>query len=812
MKFFNSLKLKSKLIIAFGVFGILPAIVMAWIAWTNAQNSLLNAAEKQLMAKRDGSAHAVSTLLETMRGQVLTTADSVMTQDAMRAFSEGYENYLQEFEGKPSKEAAISSLTNYYQSQFGNEYKNQNGGADVSGIEKKISSLSPNGMALQYSYISNNPNPLGSKQLLKAANDGTSWSQAHLKYHNGFKSFYENFGIYDVFLVEPKDGVIVYSVFKELDFATSLVNGPYANSGIGEAYKKAASGTAGQSYMTDLAKYRPSYEAPASFISSRIEEDGKLLGVLIFQVPVAQIEAIMTSQGKWKESGFGQSGEVYLVGQDRRMRSQGRELVEKYDEYMASATTLQSKEDLEYMEHKKTTVLAAVIDIEPVEAALSGKRGFMKTTSQTGESILSAYAPVKIGDVEWAVVSEVRTDEALDSVALSRIIGLVIILSVVAVLLFSWIFSKTLSAKLANAVDSLLNSANDSLQKSQLLKDGSQKVASATTEQASAIQETVATLDQITAMVNKSVEYANKSSERANESHSVASKGKKVVEEMRNAMTEIDSSNASIMQAINESNAKISKIVDVINEIASKTNVINDIVFQTKLLSFNASVEAARAGEHGKGFAVVAEEVGNLAQMSGTAAQEIEEMLGRSVKEVETVITETNQSIGQLVEAGKAKVESGVAIAARCEEVLDEVVHNVGEVTSMMQEVAHGSKEQAQGVSNISTAMNQLDETTHSNSEVAQETSEHSESLSESARGLMGIVSLLGQEVYGNSYNHLEAPTLQEVSHKDTSRKVVPLKQPKKPSAPQSVTSEPKLKAAAGSHLPTADDDRFEDI
>ena len=72
----------------------------------------------------------------------------------------------------------------------------------------------------------------------------------------------------------------------------------------------------------------------------------------------------------------------------------------------------------------------------------------------------------------------------------------------------------------------------------------------------------------------------------------------------------------------------------LISEIGNKTKVINDIVFQTKLLSFNASVEAARAGEHGKGFSVVAEEVGNLAHMSGNSAKEITQLLESSINRV----------------------------------------------------------------------------------------------------------------------------------------------------------------------------------
>ena len=77
------------------------------------------------------------------------------------------------------------------------------------------------------------------------------------------------------------------------------------------------------------------------------------------------------------------------------------------------------------------------------------------------------------------------------------------------------------------------------------------------------------------------------------------------------------------------------------------------IVFQTKLLSFNASVEAARAGEYGKGFSVVAEEVGNLAQMSGIAAKDISALLQSSVKKVEQIATESKTKIDRLVQNSK---------------------------------------------------------------------------------------------------------------------------------------------------------------
>ena len=263
---------------------------------------------------------------------------------------------------------------------------------------------------------------------------------------------------------------------------------------------------------------------------------------------------------------------------------------------------------------------------------------------------------------------------------------------------------------------------------------------SVTNQQASFIQETVATLNEITAMVNRSVEYASKSTERAEGTHRIASEGKGVVTQMTSAMDEINLSNNDIMTQINKSNQEISKIVDVIHEISSKTTVINDIVFQTKLLSFNASVEAARAGEHGKGFAVVAEEIGNLAAMSGQAATEISAMLADSSHQVEAVVKDTSSSIGRLIEVGKSKVESGVEIANRCEQVFDEVVANVGEVTTMMSEISAGSREQADGVSNITQAMTELDSATHENSDAANRSMEAAHQVAQRAKSLESLV------------------------------------------------------------------------
>jgi methyl-accepting chemotaxis protein len=139
------------------------------------------------------------------------------------------------------------------------------------------------------------------------------------------------------------------------------------------------------------------------------------------------------------------------------------------------------------------------------------------------------------------------------------------------------------------------------------LLTAAEQLSQATTEQAASLEQTSASIHEMNSMVERNTENAKAAADKSGHSRDGALRGKDVVTKMMTAINEINDANSGIMSQIDESNVRMGEIITVINEIGSKTRVINDIVFQTKLLSFNASVEAARAGEHGKGFAVVAE-------------------------------------------------------------------------------------------------------------------------------------------------------------------------------------------------------------
>lgn len=226
----------------------------------------------------------------------------------------------------------------------------------------------------------------------------------------------------------------------------------------------------------------------------------------------------------------------------------------------------------------------------------------------------------------------------------------------------------------------------------------------------SSIEEIVSSVNQISAMVKNNKSATGKTQDITVECKTFTEEGQAIVENMIVAIGEIKKSNIEIIQAMEHNNQEVLDIVTLINKINQKTQVINDIVFQTKLLSFNASVEAARAGEHGKGFSVVAEEVGNLAQMSGKASHEIATMLADSVKKVESIAKNTTLKVEGLIQRGKEKTELGSSIAINCQQKLNRIFKNMELITQMISTINSSTEEQSLGVDNIMKSLASIDQ------------------------------------------------------------------------------------------------------
>lgn len=282
-------------------------------------------------------------------------------------------------------------------------------------------------------------------------------------------------------------------------------------------------------------------------------------------------------------------------------------------------------------------------------------------------------------------------------------------------------------------LDSVLGNLNQSAEEignvSATISSSANALSSANLQQSSATQQTAASLEQIRAMIGKTAENSQFLQTKAEETNHSVSSGKVALDEVIRIIREIDQSQKNIVSTTEKTNQEIAKIVDLVAEIGNKTKVINEIVFQTKLLSFNASVEAARAGEHGRGFAVVAEEVGSLAQMSGAASEEISAMLESSIEKVKSIVGEGQKLLAATMADSLEKIEKGVTTAYQCGEAFETIVEQMSAVNSTVSHTHGAIQETVKGLDEISRALDNLNESTRSNAETSTQTSSSGETL-----------------------------------------------------------------------------------
>lgn len=601
---------------------------------------------------------------------------------------------------------------------------------------------------LKRAYIDNNPHEAGKKHLMDSGHSGVAaYDDAHARFHPEFRRFNERMGYYDVFLVNSR-GDVVYSNFKETDFADNLLTGPLKTEGIGETF--AAIMSTSQPFGSDMAAYSPSAGAAAAFWGAPVKDElGSIIGAFIIQIPTHKIEGILNAYVS-----EGGTSEAYLIT--------------KEDRYITQPRLAQD-----------TAVLSEVsTNIRFGDAS----NEILSTRDRVGEEAIAIKKDVDFFGQDWALIFKVNTSEATTYV--NRMFSFILAASAV-VIVVSMVMAQLFARSLVKPIRALneatsamssgrrdlvipetqradeIGSISKSLHRFQTsLKQGE----AAQRDQADAQEEKLRHQERINAEIQKfredraalTIEIGSKLREISSFSRDLSDATKKVT----NNITVIEQASGTTMETMNtvasaaeelsasvseinqrtqtsrdriqatenlveKINSDIAHLEGYVNGISDIATLIQGIATKTSLLALNATIESARAGEAGKGFAVVASEVKDLSAQTATATHDIAKQIDQ-VREATNVSVESINSITEnfgtlkselmnIINAVDTQAQATAEIAKSASIANEQARTNrssVVEVSAMVTQSDRGSEQVKKQTEELLALVSHLDERT----------------------------------------------------------------------------------------------------
>lgn len=730
---------KKKILAILMVVGFLPVLVSSAVAIYFSSDALIKMTNNQLMSLQETRKQSVSAYLDTLSDGLSLLAENPTVVRMLPIM----ENTYQRLKSIPVDANKLSELNRFYQTEFASRLPAEEAGSFQS--NSLTSQLSPAAIALQYAYIANNPNPVGEKDKALSSDDIPAYDGFHQSIHPYLQKVQQEFGFYDVFLVS-QTGDVIYTVFKEIDFGTSLKTGPFKDSGLAMAYQKALD-SEGVTF-TDFSLYLPSYQAPAGFLSTPVYRDGKRIGIIMAQFPIDALNQIMS-----QNLSLGATGETYLIGEDGKMRSD-------------SILDPEAHSVLASFRHPDKGSVDTI-------ALTEGRQGISNTQlskNYRGDSVLSSYGPFEYKDLKWILTAEMSEAEALASVNHLNYAFLIlaIVIGICVVFIALWVARAVLAPlgaepkemqKIAEkiAAGDLSLTFSDTGSSSSVygamrtmsnnLNQLIQQVKSSAVSQSASSRELAAISEQASANVHSqhasTTEIGNSMQQMAISVTDVARNIQDAAGAAEDAKQRVSNSQKELLTAVNDMTQVSDEVqrarvtVDMLNQrtedISKVVATIQGISDQTNLLALNAAIEAARAGESGRGFAVVADEVRGLASSTQKETEQIAEIIRSLQAEAATAQKMLHSCVDY--------VQRVSGTASHTAQSLEEAVSYVDKVSNMMEQIASASEEQGVVANEISGNVEIVTQASSQNEKAIAEISKSSEEMAKLSANLEQIIS-----------------------------------------------------------------------
>jgi class 3 adenylate cyclase len=404
----RSLTLRSKLLLMLLPTSLLSMGTVALLSYQSGKRALTAQATDHVLSVRASKKQQIENHFRTLRDTFGVFGDDVAVVSATSLFKDGFSQL-----GRVRlSEDRRRKLEDYYRSSYLPTLTKRSPKDPI--LFENVFPRNDKAIEAQALFIAENPRTPDRSQLVDHP-VSNPYTLAHFTYHPWFREVAQKLKLYDLMLVDADSGAMVYSVLKEPDFGTSLVDGAYANSNIGRLFRQVlAEHKKGLVRLSDLENYTASNFDPSMFIATPVYANFKLIGVMIGQLSVEEISRTMNGDKSWAQDGLGKTGNAFVVGPNLLLRSEHRSLVENKDVFFSQLRENGLPETtISDIREANTGILRLPMNVEGVRRAMRGETGTVVATNTKGIPSLQAYTPLQIPDLNWSLVAQIDEHEIL---------------------------------------------------------------------------------------------------------------------------------------------------------------------------------------------------------------------------------------------------------------------------------------------------------------------------------------------------------------------------------------------------------------